>query len=244
MKVFFLHGLRDILGALRVAENNVKKLGFKTFRPSYKTVKYRLSDMIKNVSCIMQKDADKSEPIAIVGHSLGGLIARGMHQDGWTNIKIIITIATPHKKVWIAGIADTIFSKIPFLPRKYLVGPVFEDFINLDLPTKLPHPAICITGSWPGTNFDGRVRKENMTFEGATKTYDVGFTDHLLIAFHSKTLDIINRELIYFAKTASNPPHLRVSEPSSYNQFPNRVCHPSSTISNQLPQKQRRLASP
>lgn len=102
--VILLHGLFMDGFSMRRMQRNFIEQGFNTYIFSYPTVQFDKISTIENLdSLIKQVIAMENTNLTLVGHSMGGLVAR-LYQTTYQNpyVKKIVTLGTPHNGSHIA----------------------------------------------------------------------------------------------------------------------------------------------
>ena len=100
--VILIHGLFMEKFSMKYFEYHLKKLGYKVENFQYSTYWFSAEKTFKRIDKIIQKYPNYS--IYLVGHSMGGLVARGYIQNHLNHYPIdkIVTIGTPHQGSSIA----------------------------------------------------------------------------------------------------------------------------------------------
>ena len=110
LHVILLHGLGAHGITLTMFENHVQNLGAKGYVCSYLTFFNKIEKITESVLSFMKINIPTNDPVVIIGHSLGGIIARHVSSRSTHNIKTILTLGTPHDG---AILANTIFKILP-----------------------------------------------------------------------------------------------------------------------------------
>jgi pimeloyl-ACP methyl ester carboxylesterase len=99
--VILIHGLMTNSVVMRNMEKEMLKAGYEVYKFNYKSQKYSL-DTLNSLNELVK--SVKEDNIFIIGHSMGGLVARNYishykyKYNSKSNIKSVITIATPHNQ--------------------------------------------------------------------------------------------------------------------------------------------------
>lgn len=102
--VILLHGLFMDSFSMRRVQRNFIEEGFDTYIFSYPTVQFNHNVTLENLHNLITQLLDlKNTNITLVGHSMGGLVAR-LYQTTYNNshVKRIITLGTPHNGSHVA----------------------------------------------------------------------------------------------------------------------------------------------
>ncbi len=98
--IVLIHGLYMNALVMKILESRFKKKGFNVVNFEYKTVLFNKNETLLN----LHKEIENiKSDIYLVGHSMGGLIAR-LYQTEFKSSKVkkIVTLGTPHKGSHIA----------------------------------------------------------------------------------------------------------------------------------------------
>lgn len=111
--IVLIHGLLANGVTMKYLEKDMKNAGYDVYIFNYNSINYS-SNTISQLHALL--NAIKNEQIFLVGHSMGGLIARNYvhsnHLKDINKIKGIITIATPHNQSLAAhAVSKSIFGK-------------------------------------------------------------------------------------------------------------------------------------
>lgn len=108
-KIILIHGLFMHSIVMKFMENKFKKLGYDVFQFNHNSVRYS-SETLNNLNNLINEIG--SSDIQLVGHSMGGLIARHyIEKFNDDRIKSIVTIGTPHKGSRLGKYLDNSFLK-------------------------------------------------------------------------------------------------------------------------------------
>jgi len=171
-KVFLLHGLGGRIYSLWILAQILKFYNYDAILIGYPSKQYDLNNLLDIVSDKISQHADFNEPIKIIGHSYGGIIARNLHKKGW-NISNIITISSPHHG---AHILDC----LPENMVRWICGPSgFDIMAQKRECVPPPHKYHTISTSWSVIDFDGRIDSQTMILDPKNNTH-IPFSDHVL----------------------------------------------------------------
>ncbi len=111
LHVILLHGLGAHGITLTMFENHIKDLNIKIHVCSYLTFFNTIENITKKIIKYVQHNINPSDDILIIGHSLGGIIARHICSSLSTHhIRTVMTLGTPHDG---AILANRIFAFLP-----------------------------------------------------------------------------------------------------------------------------------
>ena len=181
--VFLLHGLGARPITLWPLERYLIWKGVKnTHRLWYPVDKMTFEETLEYVDKEMAKYADKEkDTIVLIGQSMGGLVSNNMWKKGW-NIDSAVYIGAP---LHGARLIEKIESSVPTCVRRCLHKSLYKqkpyDFLRSKQPDDIPpHNYHAITMSWPFTDFDGCVYKDEGMLEPEHHTHLRG-ADHRTI---------------------------------------------------------------
>ncbi|MDR1611983.1 MAG: alpha/beta hydrolase [Planctomycetota bacterium] len=173
----------------------LEKLGFAIHNPGYPNRRLNLPDCALHLLPEWERIAASTpDRIHLVGHSMGGLIARRLvHLHQPRNLGRMVTLGTPHRG---SPLADRLHDWKAF---QWLFGPAGQDLVTgreLDWPAPWPPPCEIglVAGSvpfGPGTLTlkrpnDGTVAEESSLPPGGTDRARVPAT-HTTIPYHPRT---------------------------------------------------------
>jgi len=153
------------------------KAGFKThlfgYQVSVQSLEAIADRLVKRVEKTLAEDSDDAQPFAIVGHSLGNVIARLASPDLPPGLASLVMIAPPNRSPvtarWLEG--NSIFHLLTQDAGRKLADPEFFDSLpNPDLPTLVIAGTAGPSASWlpfEGQTNDGVVALEETQLEGA-----------------------------------------------------------------------------
>ncbi len=134
--VVLIHGLLARAYVMRYIQNKMIKEGYVVYLFDYDTRKYS-SETLQNLHQLISK-VEESE-VYLVGHSMGGLVARNYIHQYENNIKGLVTIATPHNQSICAHNATKRF--------KNFLGTSGQSGLTVDIPSWNSKTTIgCIAG--------------------------------------------------------------------------------------------------
>ena len=119
--VVMIHGLHQRAFIMRPLASKLKKAGYRTHQHDY----YSLVDPVemhsKSLNNWLKANHDPSEPLHLVGHSLGGLVMRDfIHRYPKWQIAPSVTLGTPHLGSVCADYVSRLAS--PLVGRAYCKG--------------------------------------------------------------------------------------------------------------------------
>lgn len=108
--IILIHGLMANAYMMTYMEKQIRKSGHQVYKFNYKSNQYS-HETLHDFHQLLQKL--DNNPIDIIGHSMGGLVARNyIHHYQPNNIQSIVTIATPHHQSLCAHrVANSMFKK-------------------------------------------------------------------------------------------------------------------------------------
>ena len=143
--VILIHGLGRDTGSMLPLSWRLARAGFRTQRVGYPSTR---GDIATNEAALRRALACvQSEPVDLVGHSLGGLLsARILRDPQGLAIRRVVQIGSPNRGSALADRAARLW------PVRRVCGPTVQDLKSANgyIP---PHPdiaAIAGTGGWPG----------------------------------------------------------------------------------------------
>jgi len=185
--VFIVRGYRGtkvvhhlLVSALEDAGHEVHVLG-------YASAKHDLDTLVRTVfSQIMTiLNGNTVRPIALIGHSLGGVITHQIVTGGSipNPIRCTVLIAAPLHGSSLARLAQ--WTSI----TQWFGGPVLTDLASLCTPTPIPLPNVhTLSSGWFGLGIDGRVSKHNTTLVGASHRH-FPWSDHSLMMLDRRVIN-------------------------------------------------------
>ncbi len=100
MKIILVHGIFDNGSLFKTLMQDLGKHGYECFAPSLQPADARLgiADLSQKLDATIQQGCGAEEPIAIIGFSMGCLIARHYLQErgGYQRTKAFFAISGPH----------------------------------------------------------------------------------------------------------------------------------------------------
>jgi triacylglycerol lipase len=106
MNIILVHGIFDTAKIFKPMARKLEANGHKCFGPNLKPFDGRLGliDLAKKLQHFIDQKLGKDQPIAIIGFSMGGLVARYYLQylDGYKRTLTFFSISSPHSGTWTA----------------------------------------------------------------------------------------------------------------------------------------------
>jgi hypothetical protein len=163
LHLFLLHGLGShpiTLFPLKIYLMYIK--GFTNVHNiEYSVDNVDINDSINDANEKMARLCNKEiNEIIIIGQSMGGVIASKLHTKGW-KIKKIITIGSP---LHGARILNQLNSALPSWISNFLRRNSYTYLMTKEKEKEPPHDYHTISMSWPFTDFDGCVYKDEAMF--------------------------------------------------------------------------------
>ena len=119
-KIVLLHGLYMTPLVMKPMESNLKSNGYQVLNLGYNTLSPNPEKIFSDINSFIQ-----GEPTVIIGHSMGGLIARHYiesKQPQSEHVTAVITLGTPHKSSSMARrIYGSVIGKILHESADYLL---------------------------------------------------------------------------------------------------------------------------
>lgn len=175
--VFLLHGLGPVpmtgwsLIPLRLYL--VHALGFVVHIIQYPVNTMKVDEMVDYVDREMSAICPRDTNVAVVGQSMGGIVANRLHKKGW-NIAKGVYIGSPMHGARMLNWLD---ARLPTVIRDALYKDPYGFLVEKGKDEMPPHPVRTISMSWPGTEFDGCVHRDEATMDPATHTH-LPWADH------------------------------------------------------------------
>jgi esterase/lipase len=174
--IFLLHGLGATPITLWPLEQYLSHVGGyeNTHRISYPVDQLNFQDSIDFVDKQMKMYATKDiDDIILIGQSMGGVVANNMHTKGW-NIKKAVYIGAPLHGARLLTQLNNYLPK--FITNFFHKKPY--DFLMTKTKEQIPpHDYHTISMSWPGTDFDGCVYKDETILSPQNHTH-IAWADH------------------------------------------------------------------
>jgi pimeloyl-ACP methyl ester carboxylesterase len=150
-----------------------------------------IEDSVRQVLRFIPKD----EPIALVGHSLGGVIAALIALRGYANVSKLVTISAPLGGSRFAAFARWVASGIPLLNDITTSSPAILELQN----RKIVPPVLSIIstgGSLPTSNEpnDSVVSVSSQRALSYAKKVEIN-ANHFEILLHERTIDQLRKFL-------------------------------------------------
>lgn len=138
--VVLIHGLLARAYVMRFMHKKIENAGYKVYSFDYKSLKYS-KDTLEKLHDFVSKIPEKE--IYVIGHSMGGLVARNYIHQYENKIKGLVTIATPHNQSICAHNAVKRF--------KRFFGSAGESGLTVNIPVWSSEVSIgCIAGKSKG----------------------------------------------------------------------------------------------
>lgn len=131
--IILLHGLGAHGITLTQFENHATGFTVKVHVCSYLTFFNTIENITSKIILYLNQNIPRFDPILIVGHSLGGIIARHLSATTSHNIQTAITLGTPHRG---AKLANRIFRVLPFVKSITIVKQLSRDSLHIN---ECPH---------------------------------------------------------------------------------------------------------
>ena len=180
--IFLLHGLGPAmitgysLIPLQLYLSRVKGMK-KIHTIQYPVNTVEVDEMVDHVDKEMRKHCDiDTESIILIGQSMGGVVANRMHTKGW-NITQSIYIGSPLNG---ARLLNNLHAILPVPVRDHLTKPAYTFLMEKPLEVIPPHPYHTISMSWPFSDFDGCVFRDEATLTESNHTH-LAWADHRTI---------------------------------------------------------------
>lgn len=181
-------GLKNSISLMAVKSSLYMK-GYKNiYNPYYNTLG-NLETSIKMADKAISEYVSKEDEIIVIGHSLGGIIALKLRENGW-KLKYVITIASPLQgTVMISYVQNNLPNQLEWMEKNIpyittmLKTPIWDDLIQLKKnPIAKPeHPVTTISTSLANTSFDGRVAISDTKLDGNDDHYHFNWSEHTAI---------------------------------------------------------------
>lgn len=194
--IILIHGLGQdsfAIGTNSISFFAVKKTlhykGYTNIINPYYNTKGNLDNSVKNAEEEILKYISKDTEVIMIGHSLGGLVALKLNQNGWKT-KYIITIASPLKGTkMIEYVKTDLPNSLKWMEETLptitdmLKTPIWHDLIKLkENPIQKPeHPVTTISTSLLNTEFDGRVTIEDTKLDDNDDHHHFNWSEHSCI---------------------------------------------------------------
>ena len=188
-KYIFIHGLGGFANSFLPLEKYLNHYGISpTFKISYPSKKFKLDELVLLIDEQIGKIANKTDKIVLITQSLGGLLS--LKLTNWNIIQNILIVAPLNG----ACIAQKVKNILPNYMFKKVLPPVVEELIA----TKSEIPKYkynTISAAWIGTNFDGRVFKNETILENKHHIH-IPYSDHILIFLDPRLFKIVYNLLL------------------------------------------------
>lgn len=179
--VFLLHGLGPQLITGWSLEPLRLYLKYYHGFSNVHTIRYpvnsaEVDEMVDVVDAEMAKHASKDESVILIGQSMGGIVANRMHTKGW-NVEKAIYIGSPMHGARLLGFLD---AQLPAALRDVLYKKAYGFLLQKDRDESPPHDCHTISMSWPFTDFDGCVFRDETVLDEDKHTH-LAWADHRTI---------------------------------------------------------------
>lgn len=204
--VLLLHGFFQTRNIWEIMETRLRRSGFGVLSLNLGGLlwRYNTNSISKQAQYIADKmesicDKHKLEKFHIIGHSMGGLIARQYIQShgGNKRVKSLITLGTPHHGtptalIGVALMGGGLLSRSPLqmLPKSRLLEKIKNEDFPLDIPlTSIfsKHDLVC---PWWASVL--RTEKKNSSHLTNIKVRGIG---HSEITSHPKVFQLVEQRL-------------------------------------------------
>jgi pimeloyl-ACP methyl ester carboxylesterase len=170
--VFVLHGLGERTWTMSPFVWFLNAQGWSTvYTPHWPANTCLLEECLDALDKEMQLYANKSEPIMIVGNSMGGVMAYHLHTRGW-NILVSYSVAAPIKG---SGLYRILKSSLPSAVFNFFHRPGHDYLERTEQPPAPPHPWFTL-GFHLGVEFDLHVFLSDMPNANHASTLGTHFS--------------------------------------------------------------------
>jgi len=111
-RVLLIHGLHDTTKIFQVLSGYLTQLGWSTYSFNLKpnNGSAPLEQLAQQVADYINQNFSETEPLDLVGLSMGGLVSRYYVQrlGGLARVQHLVTLGTPHHGTWIAYLSTHI----------------------------------------------------------------------------------------------------------------------------------------
>ena len=151
----------------------VHVLGLKVHIIQYPVNTMEVDEMVDYVDNKMLEICDRGTDVAVVGQSMGGIVANRLHAKGW-NISKGVYIGSPMHGASMLNWLDAL---LPTTVRDALYKKPYGFLMAKGKDQMPPHPVHTISMAWPGTDFDGCVWRSEATMDPEHHTH-LAWADH------------------------------------------------------------------
>lgn len=180
--VFVLHGLGERTDTLQGFVAYLKHCGWKNvYTPRWPANTCHLEDCLNALDLAMQQNASKTEPILVIGNSMGGIMAYHLHMRNWT-IAASYSVASPLKGSYFYRNLKLILPSViwEFFHQSG------HDYLNRkDMPLPPPHPWFTV-GFDLVDGFDGQVHLLDMLDSTDTLNHTTLVGHHFSLALEPR----------------------------------------------------------
>jgi pimeloyl-ACP methyl ester carboxylesterase len=170
--VFILHGLGERTWTLSLFVWYLKLNNWpRVYTPHWPANTCLLEDCLDALDREMQTYANKSEPIMVIGNSMGGVMAYHLHTRDW-NILVSVSVASPIKG---SKLYKDLKSNLPSVIFNYFHQPGHLYLERTEQPPAPPHPWFTL-GLYFGREFDLHVFLSDMPSVNRTKMWGTHFS--------------------------------------------------------------------
>lgn len=193
--VILLRGLGVTPLTLWPLEQYLRACGWtRTYRVAYPVNQHRLDVLVEVVDRLLQHlvptSKSKSEPIVVIGQSMGGLIAVRLHTKGWT-VHQAITIGSP---LHGARLLRQLGSVMPRRIRNALYKVPYQDLMTKSKEPRPPHPVHTVSMGWACSRFDGCVYRDETCLDPDYHTH-LAWADHRVVFVDPRLWRLVARVL-------------------------------------------------
>jgi pimeloyl-ACP methyl ester carboxylesterase len=170
-------------------KTTLKMKGYTRIINPYYSTKGGLENSVEMADKAISEHVSKDEEVIMIGHSLGGLVALKLGQNGW-KLKYAITIASPLKGTEMITYTRTnlpqtlewMEQNLPTITTA-LKTPIWNDLIALkQKPLEKPeHPVTTISTGLANLLFDGRVAVEDTKLTDNDDHHHFSWSEHSAI---------------------------------------------------------------
>ena len=147
--------------------------------------------LVAAVSASMEQFASKSDDrVILIGQSMGGVVFNRMHKDGW-DVARAVYIGSPLHGASILALLESI-----------LAGPItnalkrrtYDYLKNKPVELPPPHDYVTVSMSWPLTDFDGCVFRDEATLDKDRHVH-LSCADHRSVFFNPRLWRVVRDAL-------------------------------------------------
>ena len=181
--VVLLHGLGGNTWTLEPLRLYLKyycqnpKIVVFNYKTDYETIRH----VVEGVAAKLTHLVTAHEPLVVIGHSLGGIVALRLHR--YFNVLHAIAVASPISKPILLSFSPLLNFRL--LYKDLSVKP--KEFIP-------PHSYLTVSASWPCAPFDGILYNNESILEPKCAKC-IPWTDHRLVIVDPRLFTMIKNEL-------------------------------------------------